>query len=196
MGTPGTISPGARTNPQVPLILETLPDAPVLIGCRVERGDALELAAPSIPMVGEEDAAVLRDPDNADKPVASREARPSLSRLSTLVEELSATGQPLDLTVTGAPTRISPSIDLSAFRVVQEALTNVMTHASGADTHVKVNYSDESLAVTITNDDSGTDTHAHRTTQTHMHPLATFPCFLAHSPNMKKLTSRKPRTNS
>ena len=105
---------------------------------------------------------ILRDPDDTDEAVPSLKARPSMSRLNSLVEELRATGQPLELDVIGTPTALSPSMDLSAYRVVQEALTNVMTHASGANALVKIEYSGESLAVTITNDSSGVDKLAGR----------------------------------
>ena len=52
---------------------------------------------------------------------------------------------------------LSPSVDLSAYRVVQEALTNVMTHAAGAKIKVGVEYTKELLTVTIANDGSGVE---------------------------------------
>ena len=86
-----------------------------------------------------------------------------MSRLGSLVNELGATGQLVDLKVCGTLTTLAPSIDLSAYRVVQEALTNVMTHAAGAKACVTVEYSEHLLAVTITNDDSGVDNASGRT---------------------------------
>lgn len=91
---------------------------------------------------------ILRDPDDGAGIGPSLNARPSMSRLDSLVDELRSTGQPVDLVVSGIPARLAPSIDLSAYRVVQEALTNVMTHAAGAKTRVTVEYSEDLLAVT------------------------------------------------
>jgi len=65
--------------------------------------------------------------------------------------------------MSGTPAALAPSTDLSAYRVVQEALTNVMTHAAGATAHVEVEYEEESLSVSITNDNSGIDQTAGRT---------------------------------
>ena len=53
------------------------------------------------------------------------------------------------LTVHGRPRALPQSEDLSAFRIVQEALTNVVKHAAGADTHVTLDYADEGLRLTI-----------------------------------------------
>ncbi len=101
---------------------------------------------------------ILRDPDDpSNSRSPSLEARPSISRLNSLVEEMGATGQPVELIISGTPTSISPSTDLSAYRIVQEALTNVMTHAAGSKTRVDIEYSEEILAVTITNDSTGVD---------------------------------------
>jgi len=106
---------------------------------------------------------ILRGSDAAAAPRSPLEVRPSMSRLGSLVEELGATGQPVDLKVFGTPATLAPSIDLSAYRVVQEALTNVMTHAVGAKASVEVEYSNDLLSVTITNDNTGVDKGVGRT---------------------------------
>ena len=103
---------------------------------------------------------ILRNPDDT---APSLEARPSISRLGSLVDELRTTDQPVDLVVRGGPATLSPSVDLSAYRVVQEALTNVMTHAAGAKTRIEVEYSEDLLSLTITNDNSGVDNLTGRT---------------------------------
>jgi signal transduction histidine kinase len=105
---------------------------------------------------------ILRDPDEKANPKPSLEARPSISRLDTLVAELNATGQPIEYTVSGNVTPLVPSTDLTAYRVVQEALTNVMTHAAGSNAQVEVKYGDTQLEVVVKNDASGTDTLAGR----------------------------------
>jgi signal transduction histidine kinase len=105
---------------------------------------------------------ILQDPDDTAAAGPSFEARPSMSRLGSLVDELRSTGQRVDVVVSGIPARLAPSIDLSAYRVVQEALTNVMTHSAGAKAHVEVEYTDDLLSVTVTNDDSGVDKATNR----------------------------------
>ena len=60
---------------------------------------------------------------------------------------------PVELAVEGAPRRLAQSVDLSAFRIVQEALTNVVKHAGRARTAVTISYGPEALELTIV--DSG-----------------------------------------
>ena len=98
---------------------------------------------------------ILRDPDDPDR--TSLIARPSMTRLDALVDDLRNAGQKIDLDISGPPSTLPPSIDLSVYRVVQEALTNVMTHASGARARVDIKYSEEFLDVTISNDGSGVE---------------------------------------
>ncbi len=105
---------------------------------------------------------ILRDPDDGAERGLSLKARPSMSRLASLVNDLHTTGQTVDLAVSGTPETLTPSIDLSAYRVVQEALTNVMTHAAGAKARVEVEYSEAVLSITVTNDGSGTESVAGR----------------------------------
>ena len=105
---------------------------------------------------------ILRDPDEVSSHSPSLEARPSLSRIENLISELSSTGQSIKLSITGNMVKLVPSTDLTAFRVVQEALTNVMTHAAGSNAQVEISYGDKDLEVTVTNDGSGTDTLAGR----------------------------------
>ena len=101
---------------------------------------------------------ILRDSDDSgNQKSPSLEARPSLSRLSSLVEEMNSTDQPIELNISGTPTTIAPSTDLSAYRVVQEALTNVMIHAAGSKARVDLKFSEKYLAVTVSNDDSGSE---------------------------------------
>ncbi len=107
---------------------------------------------------------ILRDPDESSNPAPSLEARPSLSRIGGLVTELNSTGQPIKLKISGGVSNLVPSTDLTAYRVVQEALTNVMTHAAGSNSQVEIDYGTNQLTVTITNDSSGTDTLAGRKT--------------------------------
>ena len=67
---------------------------------------------------------------------AQRAPQPGLADLDGLLERSRAAGLRVDLTVEGEPRPLSQTVDLSAFRIVQEALTNVLKHAGGADTTV------------------------------------------------------------
>jgi signal transduction histidine kinase len=74
---------------------------------------------------------------------------PGLSELHTLVETCEGAGLPVQLTVDGKPRTISPGVDLAAYRVVQEALTNAIKHAGPARAWVTVRYSPRALELEI-----------------------------------------------
>lgn len=76
--------------------------------------------------------------------------QPGLDQLETLVGRVQDTGLPVDLTVTGPPRPLPPGLELAAYRVVQEALTNTVKHASGATATVTVGYGPERLRVEVT----------------------------------------------
>ena len=57
---------------------------------------------------------------------------PGLDRLGELLEPVRATGLPVELTVEGERRPLDPGIELSAYRIIQEALTNALKHARGA----------------------------------------------------------------
>jgi signal transduction histidine kinase len=76
--------------------------------------------------------------------------QPGLDQLETLVGRVRDTGLPVDLTVTGLPRPLPPGLELAAYRVVQEALTNTVKHASGATAAVTVEYGPERLRVEVT----------------------------------------------
>jgi signal transduction histidine kinase len=97
---------------------------------------------------------LLRDQDGAaSEPLSS----PGIASLQSLADGVTATGLPVTLRVDGEPRPLSPSIELSVYRIVQEALTNVVKHArdpGGAE--VVVRYGDDgSLEVEITDDGRG-----------------------------------------
>ena len=75
--------------------------------------------------------------------------QPGLRDLDELLESSRAAGLPVELAVEGAPRRLAQSVDLSAFRIVQEALTNVVKHAAGAPTAVTIAYGPDALELTI-----------------------------------------------
>ncbi|MFE7110973.1 sensor histidine kinase [Streptomyces sp. NPDC057575] len=76
--------------------------------------------------------------------------QPGLDQLETLVGRVRDTGLPVHLTVTGLPRSLPPGLELAAYRVVQEALTNTVKHASGATAAVTVEYGPEQLRVEVT----------------------------------------------
>jgi signal transduction histidine kinase len=97
---------------------------------------------------------VLRE-DGAGAELAPQ---PGLAQLPALVERVRATGLPVTLQVEGTPRALPASVDLSAFRIVQEALTNVHKHATGAPATVRVSWGPDALALRVV--DSGTGTGA------------------------------------
>jgi signal transduction histidine kinase len=80
------------------------------------------------------------------------EPSPGLARLPELVSSCASAGLTVTVTTEGEPQPLSPGVDLTAFRIVQEALTNVTKHATTEAAHVRLAYSGPHLLITITND--------------------------------------------
>jgi signal transduction histidine kinase len=85
---------------------------------------------------------------------AEYEPQPGLGQLDGLVEQIRATGLDVSLEVEGKPRRLSAAVELSAFRIVQEALTNSLKHAAAEHVLVRIRYSD-SLGLEIRDDGVG-----------------------------------------
>jgi signal transduction histidine kinase len=81
--------------------------------------------------------------------------QPSLSRIDDLVASLRATGLPVELHIEGDPVDLPPGVDVSAYRIVQEALTNALKHAGPACARVTLRYSSADLELEITDDGRG-----------------------------------------
>ncbi|MFB6516423.1 sensor histidine kinase [Streptomyces sp. NPDC056401] len=79
--------------------------------------------------------------------------QPGLDRLPELAERVRDGGVPVELTVRGTPAALPGGVDLAAYRVVQEALTNTVRHAAGATVSVLVEHAPGELRVEVT--DSG-----------------------------------------
>ena len=77
--------------------------------------------------------------------------QPGTSQVPSLVERVRAAGLSVELTVTGGRD-LPPSVDLAAYRVVQEALTNVIKHAGTARAAVVLEYWPDDLLITVTDD--------------------------------------------
>jgi signal transduction histidine kinase len=93
---------------------------------------------------------LLRTPDDD---AAQRAPQPGLANLDRLLEQSRAAGLDVRLAVEGEPRELSQSLDLSAFRIVQEALTNVVKHAGHARASVTVGYRPQALELSVV--DSG-----------------------------------------
>ncbi len=91
---------------------------------------------------------VLRRTD-ADAPLAPQ---PGMDRVATLVEQARASGLEVELTTEGEPAPLPAGVDLSAYRIVQEALTNARKHAGPVRARVAVRYGAEAIEVEIAND--------------------------------------------
>jgi signal transduction histidine kinase len=85
---------------------------------------------------------------------AALRPQPGLSEVGLLVERVTATGLPVELTVSGEPQPLPPGANLAAYRVVQEGLTNVLRHAGQATAAVSVRWA-EQLEITVSDDGSG-----------------------------------------
>jgi signal transduction histidine kinase len=81
--------------------------------------------------------------------------RPSLAYLDVLAERVREAGLPVDLHVEGEAKPLPPGVDLSAYRIVQEALTNVLKHAGPASAQVVVRYRPDDVELEISDDGRG-----------------------------------------
>ncbi|MGW0784478.1 sensor histidine kinase [Streptomyces sp. NPDC002913] len=77
--------------------------------------------------------------------------QPTLDRLDELVGTVRSTGVSVATETTGRRRPLPPGVELSAFRIVQEALSNVLRHAPGAGARVEVGYHSSAVTVRITN---------------------------------------------
>jgi signal transduction histidine kinase len=78
--------------------------------------------------------------------------QPGLARLDVLLEQERKAGLPVELAIEGERRTLPPGIDLTAYRIVQEALTNARKHAHPARALVTIHYGREALDLQITND--------------------------------------------
>jgi signal transduction histidine kinase len=78
--------------------------------------------------------------------------QPGLARLDDLLAQARRAGLPVELAVAGTPRALAPGVDLTAYRIVQEALTNARKHAGPAHAHVVVRYGVDALELEVTND--------------------------------------------
>jgi signal transduction histidine kinase len=79
--------------------------------------------------------------------------QPTLANLDGLVERARAAGLPVRLAVEGERPELTAGLDLAAYRVLQEALTNVIKHGGGAPTDVRVHYRADAVEVVVSNEE-------------------------------------------
>jgi len=99
--------------------------------------------------------AVLRDTEGDPE----HAPQPSLARLDSLLEDVRRSGLDVRLDATGGNRDVPPGVDLSAYRIVQEALTNVLKHAGPATAVVRLDYGADALRVAVTDDGAGVSTN-------------------------------------
>jgi signal transduction histidine kinase len=123
------------------------------------RGDAADAAhAAGAPVSGAPgDAAPAPQPlaAPAPQPGVALAPQPGVARIPALLSRVCAAGVPVELSVEapgGMPRDLPPGIDLAAFRVVQEALTNVIKHAGQARTRVRLDCGPRDLLITVSDD--------------------------------------------
>jgi signal transduction histidine kinase len=91
---------------------------------------------------------VLRRDDEA----APLRPQPGLAQLPELVDQASAAGLPVRLVIVGTPVSVPPGLDIAAYRIVQESLTNAAKHAAGATVTATVRYTDGGIEIEVVDD--------------------------------------------
>jgi signal transduction histidine kinase len=77
--------------------------------------------------------------------------QPGLSRLSPLIDRIAFAGLPVEVRISGEPRPLPAGVDLAAYRIIQEALTNALKHGDGSKAEVTVRYADHHLRVEVLN---------------------------------------------
>jgi signal transduction histidine kinase len=95
--------------------------------------------------------AVLRDTEGD----AGITPQPSLARLDDLVADVTESGLQVEVRETGEERDVPPGVDLSAYRIIQESLTNVLKHAGAARATVSLDYEPDQLRLSVKDDGRG-----------------------------------------
>ncbi len=108
-------------------------------------------------------------PGDARQPVTA--PSPSIGQLDDVLAAVRQAGIAVDLRVEGEPGKLAPGVDLAAYRIVQEALTNTVRHSGAAAAAVTVSYEPGFVTVSVT--DTGHGPHAPATVTAGQQPAAT-----------------------
>jgi signal transduction histidine kinase len=138
----------AAINMRAEIALHLLPKRPE------QAGEALSAISRTSKEALDELRATLATVRRSD-PSGVRAPTPGLARLGDLVERMSGTGVPVTVEVTGEPRDLPAAVDLAAYRLVQESLTNVLRHAGPASATVRVAHEPAGLTVTVTDTGRG-----------------------------------------
>ncbi|GAA1825016.1 sensor histidine kinase [Actinomadura chokoriensis] len=114
---------------------------PALLAVQEASGDAMRELRATLE--------VLRAPGGA---AGGADGASGLDRLDDLVERARSTGLPATVTISGARRDLPAEVDRAAYRIVQEALTNVSRHAGGAAAEVRIDYTGDGLVVRVDDD--------------------------------------------
>ncbi|MGY1601346.1 sensor histidine kinase [Geodermatophilus sp. SYSU D00815] len=119
----------------------------------VEPGGRVAEVLQGVERIGREAVDELRGLVGLLREAPGTGAPPSLARVPELLEEVRAAGLPVSLDVTGEPRELPQAVDVSAYRVLQEALSNVLRHAGQVPTAVSLRHEPAALVVQV--DDAG-----------------------------------------
>src|SRR5262245_31134991 len=129
----------------------------------VVRAETARVGVPDLPAAGTESLIAIRDTGRqaltemrrllgvlrADEHRVDRQPQPDLDRLDDLVDAARASGNTVSLRREGEPRPLSEGVELCAYRIVQEALTNVRRHAPGASAEVVLHFGPDRLRVRV-----------------------------------------------
>jgi len=133
-------------------VLTTLPDEAATALSAVESAgrdtmtELRHLLGLLAPASGGGDAAGGDQDDCGERALAPQ---PSLRRLSPLVDRVAFAGLPVDVRISGEPRPLPSGVDVTGYRIVQEALTNALRHGSGGKAEVTIRYAERSLRVEV-----------------------------------------------
>lgn len=131
--------------------------ADIALHVRESKPEQAELALTAISRASAEALAELRTtlaaiaPDDVVASTQSRAPTPGLARIEDLCTRMRDSGIHIDLMITGVPRPVDPAIDVAAYRVVQESLTNVAKHATQRHARVEVHYEPDAVHVEVVN---------------------------------------------
>ncbi|MFF4771692.1 sensor histidine kinase [Microtetraspora fusca] len=118
--------------------------------------DRAEAAFDAIGAAGREAMAQLRRMLGLLKETEGpREPQPTIDRIPELVDGVGDTGPRVSLTTTGQPVAVSSDVEVAAYRIVQESLTNMLKHAAATEAEVRLDWRDDALSITVTDDGRG-----------------------------------------
>jgi signal transduction histidine kinase len=98
---------------------------------------------------------LLRDDGPPGAAAADRSPQPGLARLPALLDTIRGAGLAVDLHEEGEAGRLPPGEDLSAYRIVQESLTNTLKHARAQRARVTLRWNDDAVEVEVVDDGAG-----------------------------------------